>query len=407
MLEPRRPIPFRGDFRGDATPRTLLKVAQRASIPPFHVMDVLTAANARQREHGDLVSLAAGQPSAGAPRPVLAKAAEALAGNALGYTEQLGIPELRAAIAGHYARRYALTVDPGDVVLTTGSSGGFLLAFLASFDEGDRVGVARPGYPAYRNILAALGCEVVELPCGAGADFRPTPDLLDEFAPLDGLVVASPANPTGTVLTPAELEAIAGWCAERGTRLISDELYHGISYGAETSSVWAYSREAVVVNSFSKYFAMTGWRLGWLLVPPRLRSAVNRLTGNFTICPPALAQHAALAAFDPESYRELDGHVERYRVNRDRLLTGLAGLGIDRWAPADGAFYVYADVSHLTEDTMSLCTGLLAGTGLAIVPGVDFDPVDGNRFVRFSFAATTGDVDEGLRRLAGWLPGNR
>jgi aspartate/methionine/tyrosine aminotransferase len=351
-----------------------------------------------------MVSLAAGQPSASAPAPVREAAATALASQNLGYTEQLGIPEIRAAVAGHYTRRYALDVDPHDVVITTGSSGGFLLAFLSAFDAGDRVALARPGYPAYRNILAALGIEVVELPVDAGTRFAPTVDLLNDQGPLDGLVIASPANPTGTVLPPAEVAAIAGWCAEHGVQLVSDEIYHGISYGAETSSAWQYSREAVVVNSFSKYFAMTGWRLGWLLVPQRLHRAVDCLTGNFNICAPALAQYAAVAAFD--AYAELDAHVARYRRNRDRLVAGLAGLGITRLAPVDGAFYAYADISDLTTDSMSFCQRLLADTGLAIVPGIDFDPVNGNRFIRFSFAGTTDTVDEGLRRLAGWLPGN-
>jgi aspartate/methionine/tyrosine aminotransferase len=381
----------------------LLKVAGRAAIPPFHVMDVLSAANARQRSHGDLVSLAAGQPSAGAPGPVREAASQALAENNLGYTEQLGIPELRAAIAGHYGHAYELDVEPHDVVVTTGSSGGFLLAFLAAFDVGDRVALVRPGYPAYRNILTALGCEVVELPCDERTRFQPTVAMLEELDPIDGLILASPANPTGTVLAAAELAAIAGWCAERGVQLISDEIYHGISYGAPTSSAWQYSRESVVVNSFSKYFAMTGWRLGWLLVPERLHRAVDCLTGNLNICAPALAQYAAVAAFEPDSYAELDGHVAEYKVNRERLLTGLTALGIDRLAPADGAFYVYADVSHLTGDSMSLCQRLLADTGLAIVPGIDFDPDAGHRFVRFSFAGTSAAVDDGLTRLAAWL----
>ncbi|HVK23493.1 MAG TPA: aminotransferase class I/II-fold pyridoxal phosphate-dependent enzyme, partial [Actinokineospora sp.] len=222
-------------------------------------------------------------------------------------------------------------------------------------------------------------------------------------APFAGLVVASPANPTGTMLLPAELAAIARWCEQTGVQLVSDEIYHGISYGAETSSAWQFSREAVVVNSFSKYFGMTGWRLGWLLVPQRLHRAVDCLTGNFTICAPAIAQHAAVSAFEPETYAELDGHVARYAANRDLLLAGLAGLGIDKVAPADGAFYAYADVSHLTHDSMSFCQRLLADTGLAIVPGIDFDPAEGNRFVRLSFAGATADVEEGLRRLAGWL----
>lgn len=379
----------------------LLKVAARAAVPPFHVMDVLSSANARQRARGDVVSLAAGQPSATAPRPVLAAAAEALSGS-LGYTEQLGIPELRAAIAGHYETRYALPVDPHDVVATTGSSGGFLLAFLAAFDAGDRVALARPGYPAYRNILTALGCEVVELPCGPDTRFQPTVEMLADAGPLDGVVIASPANPTGTVLPAGELAAIAGWCAEHGAQLVSDEIYHGIAYGEDApSSAWQFSREAIVVNSFSKYFAMTGWRLGWLLVPERLHRAVDCLTGNFTICPPALSQHAAVAAFD--AYDELDAHVLRYRTNRDRLVAGLHALGIDRVAPVDGAFYAYADVSHLTTDTMAFCQRLLAETGLAIVPGIDFDPAEGHRFVRFSFAGPESDVEAGLERLAGGI----
>ncbi|TDV50667.1 aspartate/methionine/tyrosine aminotransferase [Actinophytocola oryzae] len=364
-------------------------------------MDVLSAANARQRAHGDMVSLAAGQPSAAPPRAVLDRAAETLRGTPLGYTEQLGIPELREAVAGHYEKRYALDVSAGDVVATTGSSGGFLLAFLAAFDAGDRVALARPGYPAYRNILTALGCEVVELPCGPDTRFQPTVAMIEDAGPLDGLIIASPANPTGTVLPAGELAAIAGWCADHDVQLVSDEIYHGISYvGDAPASAWQFSREAVVVNSFSKYFAMTGWRLGWLLVPQRLFRAVDCLTGNFTICPPTLSQHAATAAFQ---YDELDAHVDHYRVNRDVLTTGLTKLGIDRVAPVDGAFYAYADVSHLTTDTMAWCQRLLAETGLAIVPGIDFDPELGHRFVRFSFAGPTRDVETALERLGNWL----
>ncbi|RLK60387.1 pyridoxal phosphate-dependent aminotransferase [Actinokineospora cianjurensis] len=381
----------------------LLKVADRAAVPPFHVMDVVSAANVRQRTHGDMISLAAGQPSSGAPQAVKIAAAEALGSQPLGYTEQLGIPELREAIAGHYANRYNLDVSSQDVVVTTGSSGGFLLAFLSAFDAGDRVALARPGYPAYRNILTALGCDVIELPCDEQTRFQPTVDMLDEIGSIDGLVIASPANPTGTVLAPAELAAIAGWCAERGVQLVSDEIYHGISYGAETASAWQFSREAVVVNSFSKYFAMTGWRLGWLLVPQRLHRAVDCLTGNFTICAPAIAQHAGVAAFDPEVYTELDAHVAHYAANRTLLLDGLTAAGITRVAPADGAFYAYADVSHLTHDSMSFCQRLLAETGVAIVPGIDFDPETGGNYVRFSFAGATHDIKEALARLTAWL----
>ena len=286
--------------------RTALHEAARAAIPPFHVMDVWAAAGERQRTHGDLINLSAGQPSTPAPRPVRLAAADALERDVLGYTVALGLPELRAGVAAHYGHTYGLPVTADDVVLTTGSSGGFLLAFLAAFDVGDRVAMARPGYPCYRNILTALGCEVVELPCGPETRHQPTVAMLEDLDGIDGLIVASPANPTGTVLPPDELAALAAHCERAGIQLISDEIYHGISYpGAPaTSCAWTTSREAVVVNSFSKYFSMTGWRLGWLLVPERLRRAVDRLTGNFTICPPALAQHAAVAAFTPEGYAE-------------------------------------------------------------------------------------------------------
>ncbi|MDY6871568.1 MAG: pyridoxal phosphate-dependent aminotransferase [Actinomycetota bacterium] len=381
-------------------------VALRAGIPPFYVMDVWLAAAERQRTHGDLVNLSAGQPSAGAPTAVREAAIAALQENQLGYTVALGIPELREAIAARYAGQFGLTVGLDDVVLTTGSSGGFLLAFLACFDVGDRVAIASPGYPCYRNILTALGCEVVEIPCGADTRFQPTAAMLAELdPPVQGVIVASPANPTGTVIPPDELAAIATWCEATGTRLISDEVYHGLVYdGAPpTSCAWQTSRKAVVVNSFSKYYAMTGWRLGWLLVPPELRRAVDRLTGNFTICPPALAQHAAVAAFTQESTAEADGLLAHYAENRRLLLDGLRAIGIDRLAPADGAFYVYADVSHLTDASLSFCAKLLADTGVAIAPGVDFDTLHGNSFVRLSFAGPTADITEALGRIGDWL----
>jgi len=386
----------------------MLTVASRANVPPFHVMDLLAAAAERERTHGDLLNLVAGQPSTPAPRPVREAAKRALDEDVLGYTVALGIPELRAAIAGHHQRVHGLDVGLEDIVVTTGSSGGFLLAFLAAFDAGDRVAIARPGYPCYRNVLTALGCEVVELPAGAATRFQPTVDMLETLEePVQGLVVASPANPTGTMLAPEELAALATWCESHGVQLISDEIYHGIEYASpmQHSTAWHTSREAVVFHSFSKYFSMTGWRLGWMLVPERLRRAVDVLTGNFTICPPVLAQHAAMAAFTPESYAEVDAHVARYAENRSLLLAGLPRLGIDRLAPADGAFYVYADVSHLTDDSMSLCHSLLRDTGVATAPGVDFDTVDGGSFLRVSFAGAPAEIAESLERLEVWLRG--
>jgi len=385
-----------------------VKTAQRAQIPPFYVMDVWLAAAQRQRSHGDLVNLSAGQPSVGAPEPVRAAAAAAVDANQLGYTVALGIPELRAAIAASYAEKYDVAVEPADVIVTTGSSGGFLLAFLACFDAGDRVGVTSPGYPCYRNILSALGCEVVDIACGPETRFQPTAAQLAAIdPPLDGVIVASPANPTGTVIAPEELAAIATWCSATGVRLISDEVYHGLVYpGApQTSCAWSTSRDAFVVNSFSKYFAMTGWRLGWLLVPQELQRAVDRLTGNFTICPPVLSQVAAVSAFTRESIAEADGHLHHYAANRTRLLNGLRDIGIDRVAPTDGAFYAYADVSRYTDDSLSFCEQLLADTGVAIAPGIDFDTVRGNTFVRLSFAGPSADIDTALARMGPWLAG--
>jgi aspartate/methionine/tyrosine aminotransferase len=387
-------------------PTDLFTVASRAAVPPFHVMDLLAAASRRQHSHGDLLNLVAGQPSTRAPAPVREAARRALDEQVLGYTVALGIPELREAICGHHRRMHGIDVSVDDVVVTTGSSGGFLLAFLAAFEAGDRVAIARPGYACYRNVLTALGCEVVELPAGPETRFQPTVEMLEALdEPVRGLVVASPANPTGTMLAPAELAGLATWCEARGVQLISDEIYHGIEYATPMlhSSAWETSREAVVFNSFSKYFSMTGWRIGWMLVPERLRRPVDVLTGNFTICPPVLAQHAAVEAFSDASYAECDGHVARYAENRRLLLDGLPRLGLDRLAPADGAFYVYADVGHLTDDSLSFCHRLLAETGVATAPGVDFDTAVGNRFVRLSFAGSPEEVAAALGRLEAWL----
>jgi len=374
--------------------------SRRSQVEPFHVMDVWAAAALRQRTHGDVVNLAAGQPSTPAPAPVLRAARQALDSQLLGYTVTLGIDELREAIARYHGERYGIDVSAADVVVTTGSSGGFPLLFLAAFDPGDTVAMSRPGYPAYRNTLTALGCEVLELDCGPDTRFQPTVAMLEALdQPPAGLIVASPANPTGTILAAEELAGLARWCEEHGTLLISDEIYHGISYGPTTASAWETSREAVVMGSASKYFCMTGWRLGWMLLPERLRRAVDRLSGNLTICPPAISQYAGVAAFTPESTAELDSHVHRYRTNRDLLLEGLPGLGLGDLAPADGAFYAYANIAHLTDDSTAWCARLLAETGVALAPGVDFDTVHGGSTVRLSFAGATADVTEALERM--------
>ncbi|WP_218003846.1 pyridoxal phosphate-dependent aminotransferase [Nocardia pneumoniae] len=383
--------------------------SRRSTIPPFYVMDVWKAAAERARTHGDVLVLAAGQPSTPAPAPVLRATRLAIESELLGYTETFGILALREAIAEHHRETYGYQVDPDDVVVTTGSSGAFSLIFLAAFDPGDTVVVARPGYPAYRNTLAALGCRVLELDCGAQTRFQPTVAMLDALPePPAGLIVASPANPTGTMIAPAELAALARWCEEHGTLLISDEIYHGITYdnvGADsaTSSAWETSRESVVIGSVSKYFSMTGWRLGWMLVPSGLRPALQRLASNLTVCPPAISQYAAMHAFGAEAKEELDGHVRRYAVNRRLLLDGLPKLGITDLAPADGAFYAYADIGHLTDDSRAWCADVLNHTGVALAPGVDFDTVNGHHTVRFSFAGATADIEAALLRLGHYL----
>jgi aspartate/methionine/tyrosine aminotransferase len=365
-------------------------------------MDVLRAANEREAAGANVIHLEVGQPGTAAPGPVLEAARRALASERIGYTDALGIPPLRQAIAAHYQVQYGVAVDPAEVVVTTGSSAAFQLAFLAAFEPGDRVGLAVPGYPAYRNIMTALGIEPVLIAVGENSHYQPTPELLPEAGPLAGLIIASPANPTGTMIGSAALERLANYCREHSIRLVSDEIYHGITYESTAATAWAFGQEAVIVNSFSKYYSMTGWRLGWMLVPPDLARSVECLAQNFYISPPTLSQWAAIPAFDCRA--ELDGHVARYRANRDLLLRALRSAGLTRFAPAEGAFYLYLDISTLTVDSEDFCRRLLAETGVAVTPGLDFDPVGGGGWIRFSFAGSTDDVAEAGRRLGEWLP---
>ncbi len=379
-----------------------LQASRRGTIPPFIVMDVMTAAAERERQGGDVLHLEVGQPSTGAPSKVLAAARQALDSDVLGYTVALGVPALRQRIADHYQSAYGVTVPADRIVVTTGSSGGFLLSFLSAFEVGDRLALAAPGYPAYRNILSAVGVVPVELQTEAEHRFQPTPDLLDALdKPVDGLIVASPSNPTGTMLSPAELEVLSGYCQERGIRLISDEIYHGITYGIPAATAVQTSPSAVVINSFSKYYSMTGWRLGWMVVPEDLARSVECLAQNLFISPPTLSQSAAIAAFDCAD--ELDANVGRYAANRDLLLEALPKAGLDRLAPADGAFYIYADVAHLTDDSQDFCRRMLAETGVAATPGIDFDPTRGHGTIRFSFSGATEDMAAAAERLRGWL----
>jgi aspartate/methionine/tyrosine aminotransferase len=377
-----------------------LKIARRGRIAPFIVMDVMRAANERAAAGADVLHLEIGQPSTPAPAGVRAAARRALDGDPLGYTDTLGLPALRQAIAGHYQARYGAAIDAERVVVTTGSSAGFILAFLAAFEPCDRVALAAPGYPAYRNILTALGLEPVELPTGAAERFQPTLDLVRRCDNLAGLIVASPANPTGTMIAAAELAALARHCHAAGIRLVSDEIYHGIEYGAAATTALATSPSAIVVNSFSKYYSMTGWRIGWMIVPPDMARAVECLAQNLFIAPPSLSQHAALAAFSCGD--ELQANVARYAANRALLLDELPKAGFDRLAPADGAFYLYADVAHLTNDSPEFCRRLLRDTGVAITPGVDFDPARGNGTVRLCFAGDTATIATAAQRLKDW-----
>ncbi|MEZ5666309.1 MAG: aminotransferase class I/II-fold pyridoxal phosphate-dependent enzyme [Alphaproteobacteria bacterium] len=380
-----------------------LKIAERGVVPPFIVMDVMQAAAAREAAGRHVLHLEVGQPGTPAPAPVREAAKRALDDDRLGYTLALGIDPLRARIARFYGELYGVDLDPARVVVTVGSSGAFLLAFLAAFDAGDRVALGYPAYPAYRHILKTLGHRVVGLETGAESRFQPNPAMLDAAArdgAIDGLVVASPSNPAGAMLDRPALAALVDWCAAHGTRLISDEIYHGIAYGTPATTALALTDDAIVVNSFSKYFSMTGWRLGWMVVPAAMVRAVECLTQNLNIAPPTLPQLAAPVVFD---HLDLcDALVAGYARNRRILLDGLPGAGFARLAPADGAFYIYADVGHVTDDSLGFCARVLDEAGVAIAPGVDFDPLRGHRFVRMSFAGPTADIEQAVQRLAAW-----
>ena len=391
-----------------------LTPSARGRVEPFHVMELLKAANERQRRVGDVLTMCAGQPSTPAPAPVRRAAVAAIASGAPhGYTDAMGVAALREAVAAHYGRTTGHALDPRRVAVTTGSSAAFTAVFLAAFDPADTVLMTRPGYPAYRNSLGALGCRAVELDCGPDVSFRATLDAVrawtaDQRRVPAGLILASPANPTGTVVDASELAALARWCEQEGVLLISDEIYHGITFGAVESSALATSDAAVVIGSFSKYYSMTGWRVGWAVLPEPLVRPVELLLGNLNICAPAIAQVAAVEAFGAEARAELDGHVARYAVNRDIVLSRLPELGVTRWAPCDGAFYAYADIGHLTDDSLRWCVDVLDATGVAVTPGVDFAPhhaegdatLDGSRWFRFSFAGATADCEEAMTRLA-------
>ena len=381
----------------------VLKVGRGAAAPPFLVMDVIAAANARQAALPPgaprVIRMEVGQPGTGAPAGAVAAAAAAMQGaDPLGYTEALGRRSLRRRIARHYHDWYGLEVAPERIAVTMGASGAFPLAFLAAFDPGDRVAMAAPFYPPYVNILQALGLHPVIVETGAATRYQPTVALLDALDPVpDGLIVASPCNPAGTMLTPDELAGIAAWCVHRGVRLVSDEIYHGLQYSRPIATAASFSRDAVVVNSFSKYFSMTGWRVGWMVLPEDLVRPVECLAQNLFISAPHVCQVAAEAAMDCGT--ELDANVARYRRSRDHLLRTLPDAGFPDIAAADGAFYIYADVGARTNDSVAFCARMLAEAGVAATPGVDFDRSRGSRTVRFSYCGPEADMVEAARRL--------
>jgi aspartate/methionine/tyrosine aminotransferase len=383
----------------------VFEVSTRSAVEPFHAMDVLAEANRRRAAGRSVVSLAVGQPSHPAPAVALEAARQALETGRLGYTDALGTQSLRQAIAQHYAEYYWTTVAPERIAVMTGSSAAFNVAFLTLFDAGDRVAITRPGYPAYRNILAALGLQPVEIAVGEETGHTLTPDALKaaeaEFGRIKGVLLASPANPTGTVTGRAALSALADHCAQTATAFISDEIYHGLTFAGEETTAIALSDEAIVINSFSKYYCMTGWRIGWMVLPQHLVRAVERVTQSLYISAPELSQIAATAAFRGKA--ELDGVREHYRTNRQILADRLPGLGFQIASPMDGAFYAYADVSRMTNDTMDFAWKMLREIDVAITPGIDFDPVNGHRTVRLSYAGATEDIVEALDRIAAWV----
>ncbi|WP_150290353.1 aminotransferase class I/II-fold pyridoxal phosphate-dependent enzyme [Sphingobium estronivorans] len=370
-----------------------------AQIDPFHAIAISREAHQLEAEGRSILHMEFGQPSTGAPLAAIAEAHEVLDRDPMGYWES---PALKERIALHYRERHGVTVEAEQILLTCGASPGLVLALTSLFAPGARVATARPGYVAYRNTLKALYLEPLEVDCGPAERYQIGAAALEALEPApDGAIIASPANPTGTIIPAEEMARIATICRARGIRIVSDEIYHGLSYGEPARSMLEFAPDAVIVNSFSKYFSMAGWRLGWVVFPPDLIDTARARMGNLFLTPPSLAQHAGVKAFD--CIDELEGHVATYRRNRELLLAALPALGLKEIAPPDGAFYIYADVGHLTQDSLSFCQKLLRETGVATAPGIDFDPVDGHRHIRFSFAVSTDRVEDAIARMIPWF----
>jgi len=387
----------------DAAKR-LLAPSKRSDVPPFIVMDVMAAAAQREARGAHIIHMEVGQPAAPAPAPAIRAAQAALARGRIGYTETLGIASLRARIARHYKDAYDLLLDPARVVVTTGSSGGFILAFLSLFEPGDRVALANPGYPPYRHILSALGCEPVLIETSAETRWALSPKALlaaHQRKPLKGVVIASPANPTGTMMDADALMRLIAVAEAEGIRVISDEIYHGLDYALSAETAANASDRAVVINSFSKYFCMTGWRVGWMVVPDVLVRPIECLQGNLAISVPTLSQVAAEAAFDGREEMEAVKH--GYEENRRILLDGLPKAGLDKFLPVDGAFYLYADISRFSADSLDFAKRMLNEASVAATPGIDFDPVNGKHFLRFCYAGSAAEMHEAVARISNWL----
>ena len=386
------------------TARRMVTASARSNVPPFMVMDVMAAAARIEAAGGRVIHLEVGQPAAPAPKTAIDAARAALAGTPIGYTETLGIPSLRARIARFYAETYRVPVAPERIVVTTGSSAGFILAFLAMFEAGDRVAIATPGYPPYRHILSALGCESVLIETTAATRWAITREMLlaaHARQPLQGVLIASPANPTGTMMSAQSFASLIQAAEGAGINVISDEIYHGLDYALPAETAARLSERAVVINSFSKYFCMTGWRVGWMVAPPELVRPIERLQQNLAISVPTLSQIAAEAAF--EGRAEMEEVKRGYQENRRVLLEGLPRAGLDTFLPADGAFYLYANVAHVTDDSFDFAKRMLEQAGVAATPGADFDPVRGKHYLRFCYAGSAADMNEAVKRIGGWL----
>jgi aspartate/methionine/tyrosine aminotransferase len=384
--------------------RRLITPSARSDVPPFMVMDVMAAAARIEAAGGHVIHMEVGQPAAAPPASAIAAARAALASGRLRYTEALGIATLRARIARHYEESYGVAIDPARVVVTTGSSAGFILAFLALFEPGDRVAVALPGYPPYRHILSALGCEPVAIETTQATRWAITPEMLTAAhrkTPLKGVLVASPANPTGTMMPAEALRELVAAAESEGIRFISDEIYHGLDYAFPAETAARLSENCVIINSFSKYFCMTGWRIGWMVAPEPLVRPLDRLQGNLAVSVPTLSQIAAEAAFDGRA--EMEAVKYGYEENRRILLEGLPKAGLDKTLPVDGAFYLYADVSRFSDDSFEFARRMLAQTHVAATPGIDFDPLKGRHFIRFCYAGAAAEMHEAVERLANWL----